>query len=109
MAMRETKVADLEAVVLASKLLQRANVANPEAGLLTAADIQWSWRMPRRSHDVGQLFWLDGEEPVAAAFVTSWTGKHVFVAGGTRLLRGVALYLAMQGHTVATLGFGYVG
>lgn len=36
MAMRETKVAGFETIVLASKLLQRANVAHPEAGKLKA-------------------------------------------------------------------------
>ncbi|HEX5039871.1 MAG TPA: GNAT family N-acetyltransferase [Candidatus Limnocylindria bacterium] len=68
----ETRVAGLAAVEAATELLHRARLADAEGGLWEAADIQWWWRMPRRSDDVEQLFWMDADGPVAGALLTDW-------------------------------------
>lgn len=73
MSLREVRAAGFEAVMLATELLQRARRADPEAGLWEAADVQWAWRMPRRSDDVEKLFWIDDGGPVAGVLLTSWT------------------------------------
>jgi predicted N-acetyltransferase YhbS len=39
--------------------------------LWEAADVQWWSRMPRRSDEVEQAFWLDSDGPVAAVLLTS--------------------------------------
>ena len=70
--MMETRVAGLAAVEAATELLHRARLADAEGGLWEAADIQWWWRMPRRSDDVEQLFWMDADGPVAGALLTDW-------------------------------------
>jgi ribosomal protein S18 acetylase RimI-like enzyme len=70
---REVRAAGLEALVLATQLLQRSRRADPEAGLWEAADVQWWWRKPRRSDEVEKLFWIDDEGPVAGVLLTSWT------------------------------------
>ena len=71
--MQEVRASGLEALMLATHLLQRARRADPHAGLWEAADVQWWWRTPRRSDDVEKLFWIDDEGPVAGVLVTSWT------------------------------------
>src|SRR5215208_1530538 len=73
MAIRELRASGLEYLELVTKLLQRARLADPEAGVWEAADLQWWWRMPRSSDEVDQLFWLDDEGPVAAVVLTEWT------------------------------------
>lgn len=70
--MREVRASGLEYLGLATDLLQRARLADPEAGLWEAADVQWWWRMPRRSDTVEQLFWLDDDGPVASVALTDW-------------------------------------
>jgi GNAT superfamily N-acetyltransferase len=72
-SVREVRAAGLEALTLATELLQRARRADPQAGLWEAADVQWWWRKPRRSDEVEKLFWVDSEGPVAGALLTSWT------------------------------------
>jgi ribosomal protein S18 acetylase RimI-like enzyme len=62
----------LESLTLATELLQRVRLTDPEAGLWEAADLQWWWRMPRRSDAVEQLFWVDDEGPVAGVVLTEW-------------------------------------
>jgi predicted N-acetyltransferase YhbS len=69
---REVRASGLDALALSTKLLQRARLADPEAGLWEAADLQWWSRAPRRSDDVDQLFWLDDCGPVAAVVLTDW-------------------------------------
>lgn len=69
--MREVTAVGYEALVLATQLLQRARRADPQAGLWEAADVQWSWRRPRLSDEVAQLFWFDEDGPVAAVLLTS--------------------------------------
>jgi GNAT superfamily N-acetyltransferase len=73
MAIREVRASGLEALNLATELLQRARIADPEAGLWEAADLQWWWRMPRRSDAIDQRFWLDeAGRPLAAIILSDW-------------------------------------
>ena len=72
MAIREVRASGLEYLALATKLLQRARLADAEAGLWEAADLQWWWRTPRRSDAIDQLFWVDDEGPVAGVVLTEW-------------------------------------
>lgn len=72
MAIREVRASGLEYLALVTELLQRARVADAEAGLWEAADLQWWWRTPRRSDAVGQVFWVDDEGPVAGVVLTDW-------------------------------------
>ena len=88
MPVRELRASGLEYLRLVTELLQRARLADAEAGLWEAADLQWWWRMPRRSDSVEQLFWSDGDGPVAAAVLTDWRGAWgcdpILVAGASR-------------------------
>jgi predicted N-acetyltransferase YhbS len=70
---REVRAAGRDALMLATELLQRARRADRQAGIWEAADVQWWWREPRRSHRVEQLFWTDIEGPVGGVLLTSWT------------------------------------
>lgn len=84
--MQEHKATGLEALALATTLLQRARQADPLAGVWEAADVQWAWRRPRRSDDVEKLFWLDDAGPVAGVLLTtpndgSWQCDPVIVSG----------------------------
>jgi GNAT superfamily N-acetyltransferase len=72
MAIREVRASGLEYLNLATELLQRARLSDPEAGQWEAADLQWWWRTPRASDAVDQIFWLDGDGPVAAVVFTDW-------------------------------------
>ncbi len=73
MLVREVTAAGREALMLATELLQRSSLADRQAGLWEAADVQWWWRKPRRSDGVEQVFWVDSQGPVAGALLTSWT------------------------------------
>ena len=86
MALREREASGLVCLDLITRLLQRQRLAHPTAGLWEAADLQWWWRMPRRSDEIGQAFWLDRSEPVAAVILTDWGrcwGCDPIGAGGT--------------------------
>jgi predicted N-acetyltransferase YhbS len=72
MAVHQVRASGLESLALATELLQRARLADAEAGLWDAADLQWWWRTPRRSDAIDQLFWTDDEGPVAAVVFTDW-------------------------------------
>jgi ribosomal protein S18 acetylase RimI-like enzyme len=72
MAIREVRASGPEYLALATELLQRARLADEEAGVWEAADLQWWWRTPRRSDAVDQVFWVDEEGPVAAVVLTDW-------------------------------------
>lgn len=74
MAIREVRARGPEYLALATALLQRMRLADAEAGLWEAADLQWWWRTPRRSDASGQLFWVDDEGPVAGVVLTDWGG-----------------------------------
>jgi GNAT superfamily N-acetyltransferase len=72
MAIQEVPASGLEYLALATELLQRARLADAEAGVWEAADLQWWWRTPRRSDAVDQRFWIDDEGPVAGVVLTDW-------------------------------------
>ena len=72
MAIREVRASGLEYLALATELLQRARLADAEAGTWEAADLQWWWRMPRRSDAIDQLFWVGEGWPVAGVLLTDW-------------------------------------
>ena len=72
MAIREVRVSGLDYLALATALLQRARLADAEAGVWEAADLQWWWRLPRASDAIDQLFWIDEERPVAGVVLTDW-------------------------------------
>jgi GNAT superfamily N-acetyltransferase len=72
MAIHEVHASGLECLVLATELLQRARLADAEAGLWEAADLQWWWRTLRPSDVVDQLFWIDADGPVAGVVLTDW-------------------------------------
>ena len=72
MAIREVQASGLEYLALATQLLQRARLADAEAGLWEAADLQWWWRTPRSSDAIDQFFWIDDEGPVAGLVLTDW-------------------------------------
>ena len=72
MSVAEVRASGLQSVSLATQLLQRARLAHPEAGIWEAADVQWWWRIPRSSDRLEQLYWVDGDGPVAAVLLTDW-------------------------------------
>jgi ribosomal protein S18 acetylase RimI-like enzyme len=72
MAIEEVSAKGVKFLALVTELLQRARLADAEAGLWEAADLQWWWRTPRRSDAFDQLFWVEGEGPVAAVVLTDW-------------------------------------
>ena len=73
MAIRDVRASGLEYLAFATELLQRARLADAEAGVWEAADLQWWWRTPRRSDAIDQLFWIDDEGPVAGIGLTEWS------------------------------------
>ena len=85
MALEEVRVTGFAYVDLATKLLQRARLADAPAALWEAADAQWWWRKPRRSDEIEQLFWTDDDGPVAAVLLTdfgrAWQCDPVVVPG----------------------------
>ncbi len=111
MAVREVRSTGLEALMLATALLQRARRADPLAGLFEAADVQWWWRTPRRSDEAEKIFWTDDEGPVAGVLLTSWTDDDwqcdpVVVPGGAGIDPGVVWKRAMEhGAEYSASGF----
>jgi predicted N-acetyltransferase YhbS len=85
MAVEEIKATGLEYLRLATELLRRARLADAEAGLWEAADVQWWWRTPRPSDETEQVFWIDDEGPVAAVLLTdfgrAWQCDPIAVPG----------------------------
>lgn len=101
MSVREVRAAGLEALMLATELLQRARRADPRAGLWEAADVQWWWGKPRRSDEVEKLFWIDDEGPVAGVLLTSaakgpWQCDPVVVPRAPGLEPGVVWSRAIE-------------
>src|SRR5436853_5009275 len=72
MPIQQVRASGREYLALATELLQRARLADAEAGVWEAADLQWWWRTPRRSDAIDQLFWIDDEGPVAGVVLTEW-------------------------------------
>jgi GNAT superfamily N-acetyltransferase len=67
-------------------VLQRARRADPIAGMWEAADVQWWWRRPRATDELGLPVWFDDAGPVAAAGLTAWDDVwqvDVFIAPST--------------------------
>ena len=86
MPIHEVRASGLEYLARATELLQRARLADPEAGVWEAADLQWWWRTPRRSDAIGQIFWIDDAGPVTSAVLTDWGrtwGCDLIVVPGT--------------------------
>ncbi len=82
----EVRATGLDAVDLATTLLQRARLADPWVGMWEAADVQWWWRKPQVSDRIEQIFWLDSDGPVAGVLLTgsaddSWQCDPVVVPG----------------------------
>jgi predicted N-acetyltransferase YhbS len=71
-SLREVRAAGRDYLDLATRLLQRARLADAEAGVWEAADLQWWWRTLRRSDAIDQLFWVDDKGPVAGVVLTDW-------------------------------------
>jgi len=72
MPVHEVRASGREYLALATELLQRARLADTDAGLWEAADVQWWWRTPRRSDAIDQIFWVDDQGPVAGVVLTDW-------------------------------------
>ena len=72
MTLQQIRVRGIDALNLASALLQRMRLADPLAGVWEAADVQWWWGIPRSSDRVDQIFWADERGPVAGVYATSW-------------------------------------
>jgi len=72
----ERRASGLEAVELASALLQRARLADLEDShsFWEAADVQWWWRTQRPTDELAHPFWCDDEGPVAAVYATDFRG-----------------------------------
>jgi GNAT superfamily N-acetyltransferase len=70
--MREVRASGLDYLALVTRLLQRVRLADEEAGLWEAADLQWWWRAPRRSDAIDHLFWVDDEGPIGSVVLTDW-------------------------------------
>lgn len=86
MSSREVTATGPEALQLATVLLQRVRLADPYAGVWEAADIQWAWRMPRRSDEAEKIFWLDDAGAAAGVLLMagndgSWQCDPVVVPG----------------------------
>lgn len=99
--LREVRATGLEALTLATSLLQRARRADPLAGVWEAAEAQWAWRRPMRSDEVEKLFWLDDQGPVAGVLLTSWTDDvwqcdPVVVPGASGVTPSVVWERAME-------------
>jgi predicted N-acetyltransferase YhbS len=72
MEIREVRASGLDYLALVTDLPHRARLADAEAGVWEAADLQWWWRTPRRSDAIDQLLWIDAEGPVAGVVLTDW-------------------------------------
>jgi len=71
--MREENRVGLHYLETVTALLQRVRRSHPTEGLFEAADLQWWWRTPRSTDDLGQLFWFDHlGRPEAAVIATDW-------------------------------------
>ena len=117
MAVAEVRASGLESLSLATRLLQRARLADPDAGIWEAADVQWWWRSPRSSDSVDQHYWVDADGPVAAVLLTdwgrSWGCDPIVVLGspdvgiGTVWARAVEAVAALRLATVDVLARDY--
>jgi predicted N-acetyltransferase YhbS len=75
MSIRRVMAAGAERLEFATRLLQRARLADATAGVWEAGDIQWWSRSARRSDDIATPMWLDQYGPVAAVLATDWASS----------------------------------
>lgn len=71
-SLRESTATGIEAVRVATEVLERVRLSHPTAGVWEAGDVQWWWRRPRASDDLAQPYWSDDDGPVAMTLVTEW-------------------------------------
>ena len=76
-ALREQSLSGHAHLEVVTTLLQRIRRAHPTAGLWEAADRQWSWRTPRSSDELPQLFWFDDDDAPAAAVIITDSAQGV--------------------------------
>lgn len=97
---RQIRATGRQALSLTTTLLQRARRAHPRAGLWEAADVQWSWRLPRASDGVDKLFWVDDDGPVAGVWLTSdnpgWQCDPILVPGTSGLEPAEVWHTALE-------------
>ncbi len=111
LAHREERRVGLHYLDAATALLHRGRNSHPTKGLYEAADVQWWWRTPRVTDNLGQLFWFDDlDRPEAAVIATAWTDH---IALDTILLPDASpdwvAHVVERGLTHATeSGFGAV-
>lgn len=75
--MRERSLGGIAHLGAVTELLQRIRSAHPTSGLWEAADRQWSWRTPRSTDDLPQLFWFDDDGRPVAAVITTESAQGV--------------------------------
>ena len=78
--LREVHRVGLDSLAEVTVLLQRIRRGHPTAGLYEAADLQWSWRMPRATDELPQLFWLDRRDRPEAAVIATAVADRVELA-----------------------------
>jgi GNAT superfamily N-acetyltransferase len=71
----QRRAAGLEYLELATAMLRQARLASADGGLWEAADVHWWWRRDQHPDPARQVFWLDGDRPVAAVIMTEWDGR----------------------------------
>ena len=72
MTVRRELLRGLPRLEATTRVLQRARLADPMAGMWEAADVQWWWRRPRVTDELALPVWFDDDGPVAAAGLTAW-------------------------------------
>ncbi len=71
--MQQRNAVGLEYLQLVTTLLQRARLADDEAGLWEAGDLQWWWRRDQHSDPRNATFWVDDDGlPIGAVVFTDW-------------------------------------
>ena len=71
--MQQRNAAGREYLQLITALLQRARLADEEAGLWEAGDLQWWWRRDQHGDPENARFWIDDDGvPVGAVIFTDW-------------------------------------
>jgi predicted N-acetyltransferase YhbS len=70
-SLREQQLVGLDYLEAVTTLLRRIRSTHPTAGLWEAADRQWSWRTPRPTDTLPQLFWFDDDGRPEAAVITT--------------------------------------